>query len=258
MRRQDKRDVLLGLLARFTPLRSAAVRRALRSWRRRFLRSRRLRAERRGDDRFSRPAMHDMERKLQRYLPERGFFVEAGAYDGYVQSNTYWLERFAGWRGLLVEAIPELHHAAVLERPASRVVNCALVPPDQEGQRVRMRYAGTMSIVAGARGDDRADDAYLESAFPIAEKSYDIEVTGRTLSELLDEERAPEVDLLSLDLEGYEAQALRGLDLTRHAPRFILVEAQDAHALRAVEEVIGGRYRVENRLAPMDVLFALR
>jgi FkbM family methyltransferase len=202
--------------------------------------------------------MHEMERKLQRHLPERGFFVEAGAYDGYVQSNTYWLERFAGWRGLLVEPIPELHREAVRERPASRVVNCALVPPDRSRQPVRMRYAGTMSIVAGARGDDRADDAYLESAFAIPEKHYGIEVPGRTLTELLDEMDAPEVDLLSLDLEGYEPQALRGLDLTRRAPRFILVEAADAPALRAVEEELGDRYRLEERLSPMDVLFARR
>ena len=258
MRRQGTRDVVLGALGRFTPLRSARVRRALRTGRRRLQRSRRLRAERRGDDRLSRPAMHDMDRKLRRHLPEHGFFVEAGAYDGYTQSNTYWLERFAGWRGLLVEPIPELHREAVRERPASRVVNCALVPPERSGQHVRLRYAGTMSIVAGARGDDRADDAYLESAFAIPEEPYDVDVPGRTLTELLDEMKAPEVSLLSLDLEGYEAQALRGLELTRRAPRFILVEVVDATARKAVEAVLGDRYRLEEWLSPMDALFARR
>lgn len=32
-----------------------------------------------------------------------GFFVEAGAFDGEIISNTLWLERTLGWRGLLVE-----------------------------------------------------------------------------------------------------------------------------------------------------------
>jgi FkbM family methyltransferase len=255
MRRQDRRDVVLGLLGRFTPLRSARIRRMLRVGRRRWQRFRRLRAERRGDDRFSRPALHDMERKLRRHLPDRGFFVEAGAYDGYVQSNTYWLERFGGWRGLLVEPIPELHREAVRERPASRVVNCALVPPDKSGQPVRMRYAGTMSIVAGARGDDLTDDAYLESAFAIPERHYSVEVPGRTLTELLDEMEAPEVDILSLDMEGYEPQALRGLDLARRPPRFILVEVTSPSALRAVEGVLGDRYRLAEWLSPTDALF---
>jgi hypothetical protein len=69
MRRHGTRDVVLGLLGRFTPLRSARCRHALRTGRRRFHRFRRLHAERRGGDRLSRPAMHDMERKLQRHLP---------------------------------------------------------------------------------------------------------------------------------------------------------------------------------------------
>lgn len=50
-----------------------------------------------------------MERTLARHLPEHGgFFVEAGANDGYTQSNTYWLERFCGWEGILIEPIPAL------------------------------------------------------------------------------------------------------------------------------------------------------
>ena len=172
-----------------------------------------------------------------------------------MQSNTYWLERFGGWRGLLVEPIPELYREAVRNRPGSRVVNCALVPPGMSGQPVRMRYAGTMSIVAGARGEEADDAAYLRSAFAIPEEPYDVSVPGRTLSELLDEIDAPEVDLLSLDLEGYEAQALEGLDLERHAPRFILVEVQDEAAEGVVAAVLGDRYRTIERLSPMDVLF---
>jgi FkbM family methyltransferase len=189
------------------------------------------------------------------HLGGPGFFVEAGAFDGYVQSNTYWLERFAGWRGLLIEPIPELYREAVRNRPASRVMNCALVPPAASGEPVRMRYGGTMSIVAGARGGDEGDAAYLRSAFAIPEEPYEVEVTGRTLSEVLDDAGAPEVDLLSLDLEGYEAQALEGLDLERHAPRFILVEVQDEPAEQLVASVLGERYRVTERLSPMDVLF---
>jgi FkbM family methyltransferase len=196
-----------------------------------------------------------MERSLERHLPPSGFFVEAGAFDGYVQSNTYWLERFAGWHGLLVEPIPDLYREAVRNRPGSRVVNCALVPPDASGQLVRMRYAGTMSIVAGARGGEDQDAAYLQSAFAIPEEPYEVAVPGRTLTELLDEVGALEVDLLSLDLEGYEAQALRGLDLERHTPRFILVEVQDQDAEDAVSSVLGDRYRVLERVSPMDVLF---
>lgn len=39
-------------------------------------------------------------------LQKNGFFVECGAYDGEMRSNTLVLERKLGWNGLLVEADP--------------------------------------------------------------------------------------------------------------------------------------------------------
>ena len=52
----------------------------------------------------SRPALNDLDRKLEKYLNYRdGYFIECGANDGYSQSNTYFLEKKLNWRGLLVE-----------------------------------------------------------------------------------------------------------------------------------------------------------
>ena len=36
-----------------------------------------------------------------------GFFIEAGAYDGYTVSNSLFFEIYRGWKGLLVEAHPD-------------------------------------------------------------------------------------------------------------------------------------------------------
>ncbi|MBV9915173.1 MAG: FkbM family methyltransferase [Solirubrobacterales bacterium] len=250
----------LRLLERTPPMRSPHVRRMLRTGRDRAVRWRRHAFEACGDDRYSRPGLGDMERKLERRLPARGFFVEAGAHDGFSQSNTYFLERFCGWSGLLVEPVPELYRAAVKERPASQVINCALVSPEEAGHPVRIHHAGLMSIVAGARGDVAADRAYLAAAgaLPFAVEQYDVEVPGRTLSELLDELGSPAVDFLSLDLEGYELEALAGLDFARHAPGHILLEAHDEPALAALEAQLGDEYEVADRIPPNDVLYIRR
>ena len=50
-----------------------------------------------------------------------GIFVEAGAFDGYGGSNTYWFERFRGWTGVLIEPTPELAARARKGRPRSQV-----------------------------------------------------------------------------------------------------------------------------------------
>src|SRR5215831_4591146 len=66
--------------------------------------------------------------KLAEHLSSRrGFFVEAGANDGLAQSNTLYLERYLGWRGLLVEPIPELARLCRVNRPRAMVEECALV-----------------------------------------------------------------------------------------------------------------------------------
>ena len=86
--------------------------------------------ERLGSERFSRPALFDLDARLEALLPPGpGIFVEAGAHDGYTQSNTYFLERRRGWSGVLVEAVPELAERARRRRPRSRVVQAALVGP---------------------------------------------------------------------------------------------------------------------------------
>jgi len=250
---------LIRALTRLPPYRWPAFRRRLLRARRARQRARRRAAEAGGDRALSRPSLYGMADVLDRYVPHNGgFFVEAGANDGFEQSNTYHLERFRGWSGLLVEPVPELHREALLERPGAHVVNCALVAGDHDGAPVSMRYGGLMSIVAGTHGSEQADRDFVAPAFVLGlEQEYTFSVPARTLSSLLDELDAPRVDLLSLDVEGFEAQALRGLDLDRHAPRFILVEIHDMRDGRAaVEEVLGDRYVAIEQLSPLDMLYA--
>lgn len=241
---------------RFRPVREGYLRRT-----RAKRRAQRRAAEARGDDSLSRAALYDMDQKLDRYIDrDGGFFVEAGANDGFEQSNTYWLERFRGWRGVLVEAIPELYREAVLERPDARVFNCALVPFDYDRETVTMRYGGLMSVVGGSRGSERDDREYVKPAFSLRmESEYEVEVPARTLSSILDEAGAAEIDLLSLDVEGFEPSVLRGLSLDRHAPRFILVEIHDMETGKPViDEILGDRYEPLAELSPMDLLYRRR
>ena len=107
----------------------APIRRTFWSARRSAARTLRRARERREDYSRSQPALHGIDRELASRLGSGGFFVEAGAFDGYTQSNTYFLERARGWRGLLIEPVPALAREARRERRRSTVVNCALGLP---------------------------------------------------------------------------------------------------------------------------------
>ncbi len=201
-------------------------------------RCRRRLAEAAGLDWYSRPALNGLDRKLGQWLDyENGFFVEAGANDGFAQSNTYYLEKMRGWRGLLIEPVPELCERCRSERSASVVINAALVAPDFTAPEIEMQFAGLMSVSADAFGDEAARRRHVETGLRVQglAGTYSVRVPARTLSAILTAEAGSrEVDLLSLDVEGAELAALAGLDLSRHAPRHICVEVRQADAVTAL------------------------
>jgi len=156
---------------------------------------------------------------------------------------------------VLVEGIPELARACSRHRPRSRVVQCALVAPEDEGTAVTMHYSNLQSIVDGALPYEHVE----AGAQSQGENSYAVEVPGRTLSSVLDDVAPSRFDLLVLDVEGYEPNVLRGLDLERHAPAFALVEVLDhSDGRAAIDEALAGRYEEVDRLTPHDVLFRRR
>ena len=239
-------------LAKVPPFRDPAVRRRTIGAVRSVRRGRRRLYERFGSDRLSQPSLHGLDRKLERHLPERGgFFVEAGANDGYRQSNTYYLERFKDWTGVLVEPIPSLYVRCVDERPRSKVFNCALVA---EGGPTEVTMVDR-GLASSMRGDPRApcQDGDVTYGW---EPASEVTVPALTLTSVLETAGAPEIDLLALDVEGYEPEVLQGLDLGLYAPRYVLVEVNSAAA--EIEASLGEGYELLSYLSPNDALYARR
>ncbi len=121
-----------------------------RSTRKRLVHARRRAFEAVGSARYSRPGHDRIDAKLERHLPATGVFVEAGANDGYTWSNTYFLERWRGWSGVLIEGIPVLSEECRRHRPRAAVFNCALVEPDFAEQHVTMTYSDLRSLIKGS------------------------------------------------------------------------------------------------------------
>jgi hypothetical protein len=117
-----------------------------------------------------------------------------------------------------------------------------------------------MSIVSGALGSKGDDAAHVAKGVAVqggAEivRPREVRVPARTLTSILEEVRPGRIDLLSLDVEGYEVEVLRGLDLARFRPRYILVETR---SVAATDAVLCGHYDRIAQLSHHDHLYGDR
>jgi FkbM family methyltransferase len=199
-------------------------------------------------------ALNDLDLKLLEHIPYNGgLFIEAGANDGLSQSNTLLLERERKWSGLLIEPVPYLAAQCRGNRPNCRTINAALVPIGYADAEIEMWTCGLMSFVEGAFKTDSEADAHLANSQAVAQpQPVKCAVPARSLSEILDEHGVSKVDLLSLDVEGFEAQALEGIDFDKHSIQNILVEARYRDD---VERVLRPFYRLVAELSPRDLLY---
>ena len=196
-----------------------------------------------------------MDKKIERYLPSSGIFLEAGANDGLNQSNTLFLARVHGWRGILVEPVPRLYERCKRNRPESFCINAVLVPPEYSGTTIDLIDVDLMTSVRSTKNFS-VDESHLRSAEKvqgISRKS--VTAVGKTISEVLSESGQGAIDFLSLDVEGFELEALRGFTNEDHFPKHILIETKK---LDLVLEVLGNRYELIEALTEHDYFLQLK
>jgi FkbM family methyltransferase len=202
-------------------------------------------------------ALDELDLKLIPFLPQRpGVFVEAGANDGISQSNTLYLERYLGWRGLLIEPHPKVARRCRRNRPNAIVERCALVPFGYPKRHVEMRYCNLMSVVRGAMASASEEDTHIEAGCKVQEiETHNFKARARPLTEILDKHRLTGVDLLVLDVEGFELPVLKGLDFSRHRPELMLIEARYRDD---IDQFLAPLYETVATLSHHDVLYRAR
>ena len=201
------------------------------------------------------PSLNNIDDGLKKYLSyPNGFFIEVGANDGWKQSNTYHLEFGRRWRGILIEAVPELYQACFKLRKRSSVFNYALVDEDYSASNATIHYADLMSVVSGAKDDELLRKHLQEGiACQKLKRTYEINVPARTLASILEECGVKTIDFFSLDVEGYELNVLKGMNLTKYRPKYILVEMNDYEDVNAF--LVTQDYRQIDKLSCHDYLF---
>lgn len=152
------------------------------------------------------------------YGKENGFYVDVGAFHPTRYSNTYLLHKLFGWQGLNIDASKHAVDLFNQARPNDTNIHSAVGMV--EGEKLLYTFdhpaRNTLSKNVVKRQESRGDTKLIGEE----------PVSVRRLSTLLDKHlpEGQQIDLLSIDIEGYDIQALESNDWTKYKPKVILIE----------------------------------
>ena len=144
-----------------------------------------------------------------------GFYVDVGAEDPVEGSITkHFYER--GWKGINIEPVPFFFNRISSDRPRDINLNC--VASDRDDQTLNL-------CVSEGTGLSTLEVERQEALKRNPERAVQhIEVQSQTLNSIFSTYATKQIDFLKIDVEGHELAVLRGLDLTTHHPRVIVIE----------------------------------
>ncbi len=149
---------------------------------------------------------------------EKGFYIDLGAaWPSFHSVTLAFYER--GWSGINVEPNPRL--LKELNKERIRDTNLGVVIGDSKGE-------ASLNILSNA-GLSTASDEIAANHVEAGFEKQTVVAPMTTLTDLCDAHMGDVSDIhfLKIDVEGHEAQALRGNDWGRFRPWIILIEAME-------------------------------
>ena len=142
-----------------------------------------------------------------------GVFVDVGANHYQDTSKTYFLETSLGWSGIAIEPQTEFQADYGRYRPYTKFF--PFFVSDTSNEVAKLFMIRSASTLASSNQD------FVKQ---FGEPDEVREVPTITLTNLLDSERITTIDLLSMDIELHEPQALKGFDIKRFKPSLVVIE----------------------------------
>jgi FkbM family methyltransferase len=142
----------------------------------------------------------------EKYFKDKknGVFLELGAMDGVIYSNTKFFEDTLGWSGVLIEPHPQMFRTLQQNRPNSKCYNCAISSRSGTVDMVINPHVPAVSTI---------DYTTSEQFMNVWHKnSYKVTVQTNTLSAVLKHAGVDHIDFFSLDVEGHEYDVLQSMD----------------------------------------------
>jgi FkbM family methyltransferase len=191
---------------------------------------------------------------------KNGFFVDVGAHNGITFSNTYCLEKYLDWNGLCIEVNDDIFETLQNNRDCLCVNECVYevsgieleleIPlaneiPEGNDMLTRIKCINTHNF-------DTWHNQFI--------KTKNIKKITKTLTDIFEKYNVPQViDYLSIDIEGAELIALKGLDFNKYIISFLTLEWQGGESkkpyLNSIKSFLNSKGYHLHRINQFDAEF---
>ena len=164
-------------------------------------------------------------------------FLEFGATDGLNLSNTYSLEKFSNWSGVLAEPDTQWHNNLKLNRPNTKIIYDCVWIKSNETLDFISSSAGELSTIENYKYSD-------QDSMPLNSKNRNkitnkIKVNTISLNDLINIEfnnSAP--SYISIDTEGSEYDILKSFDFDNFKPKVFTIEHNHSSLEKQIDELL--------------------
>ncbi|KAI0565760.1 hypothetical protein FGB62_14g026 [Gracilaria domingensis] len=163
-----------------------------------------------------------------KYLNRPGIYLDIAANDPVHISNTYFMDRCLGWKGICVEGNPGYHEKLY------RMRSCHLVPTcvgSRDGQSVQFGLKGGAGGIIGNTFKHKDKFAELGVEVPMIRERCTM------MRNVLARNGVKQVDFLSLDVEGHELEVLKGFDWDNVVVNLMSIEVSPT-SVKEIEEFL--------------------
>ena len=164
-------------------------------------------------------------------------FLEFGATDGLNLSNTYSLEKFSNWSGVLAEPDTQWHNNLKLNRPNTKIIHDCVWKKSNETLDFISSAQGELSTIESFKYSDQDSmPANTKNRNQIAKK---IQVKTISLNDLINIEfNSSSPSYISIDTEGSEYEILKSFDFDNFKPKVFTIEHNHSNLEKQIDELL--------------------
>jgi len=197
--------------------------------------------------------MYNSEHGQDRYLNEKifknmrdGVFVEFGAIDGLITSNSLFFERELGWTGLCIEPIPEMYEKLKQNR---KCICEQYAIAEAEGKEEFMENKDCV----GWSGLHRTiENEHWERISKQAPTVDIITVPTTTIGTLLEKHKLYKIDYMTIDTEGNEFEIIKGFNFSQF--EVAVFDIENNFGNNRVKRIMSrAGYRLQTVLGPNEI-----